>query len=117
MYKKFDHQRVAVAAYTNADWVGSLTDCRSTSGYCSFVWGNPVTWRSKRQSMVARSSVEAQFRFMANGICELLQLRKLLDELGYQVMGPMNLFCDNKVAISIAHDPVQHDRTKHVDID
>lgn len=66
---------------------------------------------------MARSSVEAEFRFMANGICKLLWLRKLLDELGFPVIGPVNLFCDNKAVISIAHDPIQLDRTKHVEID
>lgn len=54
---------------------------------------------------------------MANGICQLLWLRKLLDELGFSVIGPMNLFCDNKTAISIAHDLVQYDKTKHEEID
>lgn len=43
MYKRFDHHKVAVVAYSDADWVGSLTDRRSTSGNCSFVWGNLVT--------------------------------------------------------------------------
>lgn len=47
-----------VEAYTNADWAGSVIDRRSTSGYCSFVGGNLVTWRSKKQSVVARSSAE-----------------------------------------------------------
>ncbi|GAA0166516.1 hypothetical protein LIER_21654 [Lithospermum erythrorhizon] len=52
------------------------------------VWGNIVTWRSKKQNVVARSSAEAEFRAMAHGS-----------------------------AISIAHNPVQHDRTKHVEVD
>lgn len=76
-----------------------------------------VTWRSKKQSVVARSSAEVEFWSMANGICELLLLRMLLSELGFQVSEPMSLYCDNKAAISIAHDPVQHDRAKHVEID
>lgn len=67
--------------------------------------------------MVARSSAEVEFCFIANGICELLWLKKLFSELGFPVKGPMNLFCDNKAAINIAHDPIQHDRTKHVEID
>ena len=59
-----------IKIYTNADLAGSVTDRRSTSGYSSYVWGNLVTWRSKKQSAVARSSAEAEFRAMAQGICE-----------------------------------------------
>ena len=50
----------SIEVYTDADWAGSATDRRSTSGYCTFVWGNLVTWRSKEQSVVAWSSAEAE---------------------------------------------------------
>lgn len=76
-----------------------------------------VTWRSKKQSVVAKSSAEAEFRSIVHGICESLWLKMLLSEVGFPLRGLMSLYCDNKVAISIAHDPVQHDRTKHVDVD
>ncbi|RVW45693.1 Retrovirus-related Pol polyprotein from transposon RE1 [Vitis vinifera] len=56
--------------YPDADWAGNIINRRSTSGYCSFVWGNLVTWRSKKQSVVARSSAEAEYRALAQGICE-----------------------------------------------
>lgn len=59
-------------AYTDADYAGSVTDWISTSGYCTFLGGNLITWRSKKQGVVARSSTEAEFRAMAEGICELL---------------------------------------------
>lgn len=61
---------IQVEAYTDADWAGNINDRRSTSGYCTFVGGNLVTWRSKKQSVVARSSVEAEFRSVAHGFCE-----------------------------------------------
>ncbi|EXC12992.1 hypothetical protein L484_016923 [Morus notabilis] len=61
------HEQKTIEAYTNADWAGSVTDRRSTSGYCTYVWGNLVTWRSKKQSVVARSSAEAEYRAMAHG--------------------------------------------------
>lgn len=76
-----------------------------------------MTWRSKKQSVVALSSAEAEFRAMAKGICELLWLKKLLTELGYPPVQAMELLCDNKAAVDMAHNPVQHDRTKHVEID
>lgn len=106
-----------MVAYIDADWAGSILDRRSTSRYFTFVGSNLVTWRSKKQSIVARSSVEAKFKSMVHGICELLWFRMLIIELGLHVPEPMNLYCNNKAAINIAHDPVQHDKTKHVEVD
>ncbi|CAL8115745.1 unnamed protein product [Prunus armeniaca] len=106
-----------VEGYTDADWVGSVTDRRSTSGYFTFVGGNLVTWRSKKHKVVSRSSAKAEYRGMAQGVCKLLWLRRLLRDLGFGPQKPMDLYCDNKAAIAIAHNPVQHDRTKHVEVD
>ena len=78
---------------------------RSTSGYCSFIGGNLVTWQSKKQSVVARSSVEAEFRVVAHGICEIMWIRRLLEELKMIGSSPMKLYCDNKATISVAHNP------------
>lgn len=106
-----------IEIYTDSDWAGSSTKRRSTTGYCSYVWGNLVTWKSKKQSVVARSSAEAEYRTMANGVCELLWLQRVLNELKLLIEAPMKLYCDNKAAISIGNNPVQHDRTKHVEVD
>ena len=106
-----------IEIFSDADWAGSVTDRRSTSGYCSFVWGNLVTWPSKKQSVVARSSAEAEFRAMAQGICEGIWLNRLLEELRVPSKHPIVLYCDNQPAISIAKNPVHLDRTKHVEID
>ncbi|RVW42232.1 Retrovirus-related Pol polyprotein from transposon RE1 [Vitis vinifera] len=113
--KNVNHQSIEV--YTDADWAGAVDDRRSTSGYFTFVGGNLVTWKSKKQNVVARSSAEAEFRGMALGLCEALWLRLLLQDLGYLSRQPIRLFCDNKTACDIAHNPVQHDRTKHVKVD
>ena len=115
LYKACGH--LQVEAYTDADWAGSVMDRRSTSGYCTFVGGNLVSWRSKKQNVVARSSAEAEFRAVAHGICEALWVEKLLKELKVYNSPPIKLYCDNKSAISIAHNPVLHDRTKHVEVD
>jgi IS30 family transposase len=106
-----------IEVYTDSDWAGCLSDRKSTTGYCTFVWGNMVTWRSKKQSIVARSSAEAEFRVMSQGICEGIWLKRMLDEIKIPTNHPMKILCDNKAAISIAKNPVQHDRTKHVEID
>jgi len=111
------HDHLKIEAYTHANWAGSITIRRYTSGYCTFVGGNLVTWRSKKQSVVARSSAEAEFRAMAQGVCETLWFKILLMEVGFDSKDSMRLYCDNKAAISIVRNPVQHDRTKHVEID
>ncbi|RVW90875.1 Retrovirus-related Pol polyprotein from transposon RE1 [Vitis vinifera] len=113
--KNVNHQSIEV--YTDVDWAGAVDDRRSTSGYFTFVGGNLMTWKSKKQNVVARSSVEAEFRGMTLGFCEALWLRLLLQDLGYLSRQPIRLFCDNKAACDIAHNPVQHDRTKHVEVD
>ena len=62
-------------AFTDANCVGSVSDRRSTFGYCTFVWGNLVTWRSKKQTVVARNSVKAELRVVGHGISELPEER------------------------------------------
>ena len=59
--------------------------------------------------MVVRSSAEAEFRAVAHGICELLWLKKVLEELKIIIDVPMKLYCDNKAVINIAHNPVHCD--------
>ena len=115
LFSKSNHLRVK--AYTNMKWVGSITDRRSTSRYYTFIGGNLVTWRNKKQHIVVQSSVEVEFRAMALGICELMWLKGLLRELKVNLENPMRLYCDKKTTININHNPIQHNRTKHVEID
>jgi len=115
LFKK--NSTLTLEAYTDADYAGSIVDRRSTTGYCTFLGGNLITWRSKKQNVVARSSAEAEFRAVAQGMCELLWLKIILDDLRVKWEEPMKLYCDNKSAINIAHNPIQHDRTKHIEID
>jgi hypothetical protein len=65
---------------------GSPIDRRSTTRYCSFLGGNLITWKSKKQSVVSRSSAEAEYRAMAQALCELMWIKHLLEELRFDVV-------------------------------
>ena len=69
-----------IGVYTNSDWAGCLSNRKSTTRYCTFVCGNMVTWRSKKQSLVA-SNAEAEFKVMAYGIWEGIWLKRMLNEI------------------------------------
>ena len=103
-------------AYAEADYARSPVDKRSTSGYCTFLGGHLVSWRSKKQNAVTRLSVKEEFQVMAQGICGTAMVKNTTDPT---IKGnePMRLYCDNKSAINIAHNPIQHGRDKHIEID
>ena len=104
-------------AYADADWAGDLSDRKSTSGFCIFLGDSLVSWKSKKQSVVARSTAEAEYRAMAHATSEIVWLRWLLSDMGVTYSSPTPLYCDNKSVIQIAHNSVFHERTKHIEID
>jgi histone deacetylase 1/2 len=106
-----------ITAYSDADWAGCPDTRRSTSGYCVFLGDNLVAWSSKRQPTVSRSSAEAEYRAVANAVSETCWLRQLLGELRRPLKKATLVFCDNISAQYLATNPVQHQRTKHIEID
>ena len=101
----------------HADWVGDPTDRRSTTGYCFLLDSSLISWRSKKQTHVARSNTEAKYRAFADTTSELLWLRWLLEDLGVSTSSATSLYCDNQSTIHIAHNDVFHEQTKHIEID
>lgn len=106
-----------VVAYSDADWASCPDTRRSTSRFWTFLGSNLVSWLSKRQHTVSRSSAEAEYRAVANVVAESCWLRQLLDELGWLPPRATVVYCDNVSAVYLSGNPVQHQRTKHVEID
>ena len=116
-----DHGRPAqplnLYGYSDADWAGCPFDRRSTTGYCIFLGPNVVSWCAKKLPTVSRSSAEAEYRSLASAAAEVTWLQFLLRDLGVYISQPTTLLCDNISATYMAHNPVFHARTKHIEID
>lgn len=106
-----------VTAYSDADWAGCPDTRRSTSGFCVFLGDSLVSWSSKRQTTVSRSSAEAEYRAIANAVADCSWLRHLLQELRFALPKATVVFCDNVSAVYMSHNPVHHRRTKHIELD
>uniref|UniRef100_A0ACD5Y5G8 Uncharacterized protein n=1 Tax=Avena sativa TaxID=4498 RepID=A0ACD5Y5G8_AVESA len=106
-----------LVAYSDADWAGCPDTRRSTSGYTVFLADALISWSSKRQATVSRSSAEAKYRGVANVVAECCWLRQLLGELRVDIPKATVVYCDNISSMYMAANPVHHRRTKHIELD
>nr|GEV62112.1 ribonuclease H-like domain-containing protein [Tanacetum cinerariifolium] len=103
-------------AYSDANWACCSATRRSTSGYCIFLSDNLLTWSSKRQDTLSRSSAEAEYRGVGNAVAETSWIHNLLRELHTPLFTVTLVYCDNVSAVYMSANPVQHQRTKHIEI-
>jgi hypothetical protein len=110
-------QKFVLSVYVDSDHGGNIDDRKSISGYIIYLGSTPIVWRSRQQKgKPAESSCEAEYISLSSCINELVWIISFLSELGFRVPTPVPVYCDNKSAKDLAYNPVQHERTKHIDI-
>ncbi|KAL0440528.1 UNVERIFIED_CONTAM: Retrovirus-related Pol polyprotein from transposon RE2 [Sesamum latifolium] len=108
---------LSLKAYYDADWATCVDSRRSLTSFCIFFGSTLISWKTKKQSMVSRSTAEVEYNSMGTTACELTWIFNLLKDLQVHVPTPIPFLCDNQVALHITTNHVFHERTKHLKID
>ena len=102
--------------YSDSDWCGDIDDQKSTAGYVFFMGDTAFTWLSKKQPIVTLSTCEAEYVAASWCVCHAIWLRNLLSKMELKQLGATVIQVDNKSAIELAKNPVNHERSKHIDV-
>lgn len=107
----------SLVAFSDAGWISDIDDSRSQHGFALFYGGNLISWSSRKQKAVARSSIEAEYRALAFATTELIWVQQLISELRAPLTSPPIVLCDNLSAQFLSRNPVIHQRPKHIRLD
>ncbi|XP_014515533.1 uncharacterized protein LOC106773347 [Vigna radiata var. radiata] len=114
--KYYKVQNFKLFGFSDNDWASSLDDMKSTSGYCFSMGSSVFSWCSKKQEVVAQSTVEAEFILAVAAVNQVIWLRNILIDLGMKQDKCTKVFVDNQAAISISHNPIFNGKTKHFNV-
>eukprot|EP00257_Ricinus_communis_P016868 XP_015575167.1 uncharacterized protein LOC107261308 [Ricinus communis] len=112
-----NNNNLQLQAFSDADWASYMDSRRSLTGLCVFLGPSLISWKTKKQTTVSRSSAEAEYRSLAATVYELQWISYVLKDFNIDVHTPIPLWCDNRAALHITANLVFHERTKHPDID
>ena len=110
------HGGTDLVGFSDADWAGDIDTRRSTSGYAYQIGSSTVSWSSRKQATVAKSSTEAEYVALSSATQEGIWLRRLLSGLKEDMSTPTTIYEDNQGAIDLSKNPKHHERTKHIDV-
>jgi hypothetical protein len=106
---------VVPTGYTDSDYLGDLTERRSTSSFVFNIGSAPISWRSQLQDEVAQSSSEAEYRSLTEGALEAMWIKNVFSEIGTPLSRPIVLYVNNQSSIRMAENPILYKRTKHIE--
>jgi hypothetical protein len=106
-----------LSGYADSDWARCPETRKSITGFCVFLGTSLISWKSKKQNTVSRSSTEAEYRALASLTCEIQWLQYLFHDFQINFAAPASVYCDSRSAIYLAHNPTFHERSKHIELD
>ena len=105
-----------LTGFTDSDYACNIDDRKSTSGFLFNLGFGAISWSSKKQEVVALSTLEAEYIAATSVACQAVLLRRLVSYFNLKPVGATKIFCDNISAIAMTKKPAFHSRTKHIDI-